>query len=97
MSEFVNNMDQATIVHGWRARGFSCDIRSDPPGQVWADFVHPTDELVMLIDGEIELRFSGQVLRPAVGQEILIPAGEAHTVVNSGRTRNRWYYGYKGS
>jgi len=51
----------------------------------------------MLIDGEIELRFSGQVLRPAVGQEILIPAGEAHAVVNSGRTRNRWYYGYKGS
>ena len=62
--------------------------------QVWADFVHATDESVMLIEGEIELRFAGQVLRPAVGEEVLIPATTPHTVVNVVTTRNRWLYGY---
>ena len=85
------------VARDWHARGFSCDIWTDSPGQVWADFVHASDELVMLIDGEIELRFAGRVLHPAVGEEILIPAGEAHTVVNIGHTRNHWYYGYKRS
>ena len=87
--------DRETVTRDWRARGFSCDIWSDPPGQIWADFVHASDELVMLIDGEIELHFGGQRLRPAVGEEILIPAGESHTVINVGHTRNHWYYGYR--
>jgi quercetin dioxygenase-like cupin family protein len=87
--------DRETVARDWRARGFGCDIWTDPPGQVWADFVHASDELLMLIDGEIELRFGGQRLRPAVGEEILIPAGEPHTVINIGHSRNHWYYGYR--
>ena len=62
--------DSQQTSRDWAARGFSCDIWTDPPGQVWADFVHATDELVMLIDGEIELRFSGRVLRPLAGEEV---------------------------
>jgi quercetin dioxygenase-like cupin family protein len=88
-------MNEETVARDWHARGYSCAIWTDPPGQVWADFVHASDELVMLIDGEIELRFGGQVLRPAAGEEILIPAGEAHTVINIGGSSNHWYYGYK--
>ena len=82
------------MARDWRARGFSCDLWSDPPGQVWADFVHASDELVMLVEGQIELRFGGRVLQPAVGEEVLIPAGAAHTVINIGQRRNRWLYGY---
>lgn len=89
--------ERATVARDWNARGFGCDIWSDAPGQVWADFVHVTDELVMLIDGEIELRFSGQIRHPAIGEEVLIPAGVAHTVINTGAARNHWYYGYKRS
>lgn len=88
-------MDKDRIARDWHARGFSCDTWTDPPGQVWADFVHATDELVMLIEGEIELRFAGQRLRPAVGEQVLIPAGEPHTVTNVGASRNRWLYGYR--
>lgn len=79
----------------WAEGGFSCDIWVDSPGQEWKDFVHPVDELVMLIEGEIELTFQGRTLRPAAGEEILIPAGAAHTVRNVGGVTNRWYYGYK--
>ena len=49
----------------------------------------------MLIDGLIELRFAGRVLRPAAGEEVLIPAGVSHTVINTGTTRNHWFYGYQ--
>lgn len=88
-------IDDAAIRHDWARRGFSCGIWTDPPGQVWADYVHDTDELVMLIEGEIEVSFLGQTLRPAVGQEVFIPARAPHTVANVGRTVNRWYYGYR--
>jgi hypothetical protein len=87
-------MDREQVARDWQARGFSCDIWTDPPEQVWADFVHASDELVMLIDGEIELRFAGRVLRPQAGEEVLIPAREAHTVINIGQTTNHWFYGY---
>lgn len=67
----------------------------DPPGRVWPDFVHQTEELVILKEGEIELSFSGKHIRPAVGEEVLIPAKTSHTVENIGETTNQWFYGYK--
>jgi mannose-6-phosphate isomerase-like protein (cupin superfamily) len=88
-------MDLSRVKQNWESRGFSCDLWVDPPGQVWADFVHATDELVMLIEGAVELSFAGKTLRPAVGEEVLIPAGVSHTVTNVGKTTNRWYYGYR--
>jgi mannose-6-phosphate isomerase-like protein (cupin superfamily) len=81
--------------HDWARRGFSCDIWTDAPGQVWRDFVHATDELVMPLEGEIELEFGGKIFRPRIGEEVLIPAGVRHTVRNVGRNVSRWYYGYK--
>jgi uncharacterized cupin superfamily protein len=82
------------VCREWEARGFSCDIWSDPPGQVWANFVHATDELVMLLEGEFELEYASRCLRPEVGEEVLILAGESHTVRNVGDSQNRWLYGY---
>ena len=87
--------DLTHVTKDWETRGFSCDIWTDPPGQVWMDYVHMVDELVMLIDGEMELSFSGQTIRPQVGEEVFIPAGARHTVRNIGKTVNHWYYGYK--
>lgn len=88
-------MDQNQVTENWAARGFSCGLWVDAPGQVWADFVHDVDELVMLVEGEIELEFGGKTLRPQVGEEILIPAGTNHTVRNIGTVTSRWLYGYK--
>jgi uncharacterized cupin superfamily protein len=87
------NIEQ--VCHEWEARGFSCDIWSDPPGQIWANFVHATDELVMLLEGEIELEYSSRCVRPEVGMVVLIPAGVSHTVRNIGDCQNRWLYGYR--
>ena len=89
------NIDQNTIRKDWNSRGFSCDIWIDPPGKVWANFIHRSDELLMLIDGEIELEMDGKILHPEIGEELLISAGMNHTVRNIGLVTNHWFYGYK--
>ena len=91
----ASSVDEAALEANWYSRGFSFGVWIDPPGQVWADFVHGTDELVMLIEGRLELSFNGTTLQPERGQEVLIPAGASHTVVNIGATTNRWLYGYR--
>lgn len=88
-------MDDSKVKSDWEKKGFSCGTWTDPPGQAWPNYVHDTDELVMLEEGEIELSFSGKTFRPNIGEAILIPALEPHTVRNIGQTTNRWYYGYK--
>ena len=76
-------------------RGYSFGVFVDPPGRVWPDFTHQTDEVVMLTKGEFELTFNGSSIRPAVGKETLIPAKALHTVENTGSVANEWLYGYK--
>lgn len=87
--------DQKKICQEWAARGFSCGTWVDPPGREWADFIHDTDELVMVVEGEQEFEMSGRRYCPPIGEELLIPAGTRHTARNVGRTPSRWLYGYK--
>ncbi len=87
-------VDQGAVARGWRERGFSCGLWVDPPGQVWEDYVHPVDELVVLVDGEVEFEVEGRVHRPRVGEELRIPARARHTVRNVGHGESRWLYGY---
>ena len=48
-------MEPNQLKQNLESRGYSFGIFKDPPGQVWADFVHKTDELVVLAEGEIEI------------------------------------------
>jgi mannose-6-phosphate isomerase-like protein (cupin superfamily) len=66
------------------------------PGQVWKDYTHSTDELLMVLEGELELEMQGRTIRPRRGEEVLIPARVRHTVRNVGGTTARWLYGYQG-
>ena len=49
-------MNSSLIKENWRSRGYSFGVFQDPPKQVWANFVHKTDELVVLAEGEIKWR-----------------------------------------
>lgn len=40
---------QNRIETDWAARGFSCELWTDPPGQTWEDFSHATDEVVIVL------------------------------------------------
>ena len=88
-------MDQERVAKDWAARGFSCDLWVDPPGREWADFVHDTDELVMLLEGEEEFEMCGKKYRLKVGEELLIPTGTYHTARSIGKVTSKWLYGYK--
>ena len=88
-------MNSEQIKKDWNSKGYSFGIFKDPPGQVWPDFVHKTDELVVLAEGKIEIEIEGQSQQPPIGMEVFIPAKAMHTVRNVGKTNNVWYYGYK--
>jgi len=86
--------DLKAIEKDWRGRGFSFGIWTDPPGQVWSNYVHDADELFLVLEGLVELELEGEILRPDPGVEILIPARAPHTVRNAGNVVSRWLYGY---
>lgn len=88
-------VDRQEIAEAWAARGFGCDLWTDPPGQCWEDFTHPTDELVCVLEGQVEFEIGVQVSQPRPGEELLIPAGVVHSVRNKGKTTAIWLYGYK--
>jgi mannose-6-phosphate isomerase-like protein (cupin superfamily) len=88
-------IDREQVKCDWASRGFSCDLWIDPPGQRWDDFTHPTDELVIVLEGKMEFEIASQVCHPDMGEELLIPAGAVHSARNIGATTARWLYGYK--
>ncbi|MCI0526849.1 MAG: cupin domain-containing protein [Nitrospira sp.] len=88
-------IDRNQVGKDWHTRGFSCDLWVDPPGQVWEDYIHSTDELLMILEGELEMEMQGKTFRPKIGEEVFISAKTLHTVRNVGNTTSRWLYGYK--
>lgn len=89
------DVDREDVRRHWSHRGFSCGLWTDPPGRIWRDYRHDSDELFMLVDGEIELEVEGKAVVPRPGQEIVIPALARHTVRNIGSTVSHWLYGYR--
>jgi mannose-6-phosphate isomerase-like protein (cupin superfamily) len=70
-------------------------IRPARSGQERIGKVHDVHELFMVVAGQVELALGSAVLRPAVGEEVLIPAGMRHTVRNVGTGPARWLYAYR--
>lgn len=91
----TGRMDHDEIEADWAARGFSCEVWVDPPGQCWEDFTHATDELVIVLEGEMEFEIEGQTQHPQPGEELLIPAGAVHSARNIVSTTARWLVGYR--
>ena len=74
-------MDSNQIKQDWNSRGYSFGVFRDPPGQVWADFVHRTDELVVHAEGEIEVEIEGKAERFQIGGMVFIPAKEIWKII----------------
>ena len=87
--------DREKIASDWAARGFSCDLWIDPPGQRWENYTHRVDEVILVLEGEMEFEVEGKIFHPKVGAEIFIPAEAIHSARNIGKHEARWLYGYK--
>src|SRR3990167_3442873 len=83
------------VEKNWKSRNFSCGLWEDPPGQTWEGYVHEVDELLMVLEGELELEISGKLVHPKINEEILISAKAVHSVRNVGKRVSRWLYGYR--
>lgn len=90
----MSETNREQISADWETRGFCCDLWIDPPGQRWENFTHATDELVIVLEGEMEFEVEGEIHHPQPGEELLIPAGALHSARNIGNTTARWLYGY---
>jgi quercetin dioxygenase-like cupin family protein len=90
----MTTIDREEVLARWRDRGFRGGLWVDPPGQVWEGFVHDEDELLMVVQGRLEIELPGRRIVPALGEEIEIPAGVPHSVRNVGETIARWLYAY---
>jgi quercetin dioxygenase-like cupin family protein len=93
--QVMTGIDRDQIKADRAKRGFTCGLWVDAPGQRWEDFTHRTDELCVVLEGEMEFAIAGQVCRPAIGEVLFIPAGAVHSARNTGMTTARWLYGYK--
>lgn len=87
-------MNRNKIEEDWNKRGYSFGVFTDPPGQVWEDFVHDSDELFMVVKGRVEVILDGKSKIPALGEEVFIPKGCINTVKNVGDGESEWFYGY---
>jgi len=91
---FGRPVDRADVAAQWRARGYSCHDFADPPGRVWRDFVHETDEVVTVAEGRLELTVGSEVVLVEPGDEAFVPKGALHTVRNVHHGTTRWLFGY---
>jgi len=92
--KFPQPVDQAQVDNDWRARGFGCDLFVDPPGQEWNNFTHSTNELVMVVEGRLEMKMLGETYEMDAGDEIYIPKDALHSVKNIHSGITRWLFGY---
>ena len=88
-------MNSSKIKENQRSRGYSFGVFQDLSKQVWVNFVHKADKLVLLAEGEIEVEIEGKAYRPEIGEEVFIPANASYTFRNIGFKGNVCYYGYK--
>ena len=77
----MTNIIPELIKQNWNSRGYSFGVFRDPPGQVWADFVHQTDEHVVLAEGEIEMKIERKAERFQIGGMVFIPAKEIWKII----------------
>ena len=91
---FALPLDRAAVAADWRLRGYSCGLFVDPPGQKWLDFVHDCNELVTPVEGRLEMHVGKERFLLEPGDEVFIPTGAMHSVINAYDGTSRWLYCY---
>lgn len=79
----------------WGSRGFTANTQVDPPGKTWPMHQHPVDEIVELNQGVINMKIGAKKQRLKAGAEVIVPRRTPHNIRNPGRTRARYFYGFR--
>jgi len=93
-SAFAKPVDLGAVEKEWRALGFSFGVFRDPPGQEWKDFVHATDEFVVVAAGELTISVGEETGHCVPGDMVRIPKGARHSLKTTSPDGSVWLYGY---
>ena len=74
-------MNSDLIKRDWHLRGYSFGVFRKPASQVWAYFIHRTNDLVVFAEGEIEEEIEGKAERFQIGEMVFIPAKEIWKII----------------
>lgn len=74
--------------------GFTFGTFRDSFGQIWKDFVHDTDEFVVVADGLLDIEVAGERAQCGPGDLVRIPANASHTLITMSDEGSVWHYGY---
>ena len=89
MSDSKLKIDLEQLKNKWKEQGLICEVWELSPGDSWSDPGHKTNEFFVLLEGQMEVSCQGKVSNPKIGQEIMVPAKEPHTVTNYGKIVSR--------
>jgi len=87
-------VDHEGVRRAWAGEGFSFGVFRDPPGQEWNDFVHDTDEYVLVAEGEMAIVVGGESFEAAAGDLVRIPRNTSHSLRTLSASGSVWLYGY---
>jgi quercetin dioxygenase-like cupin family protein len=87
-------VDFASVEDDWRSEGFSFGVFRDPPGQEWNDFTHPSDEYVLVAEGQLKIDVGKQSEICEAGDLVRIPRRVRHSLKTLSPDGSVWLYGY---
>ncbi len=93
-SAYSTPVNSEQVEREWRANGFTFGMFRDPPGQEWNDFVHDTDEYVVVAEGELQIRVGEEMATCTAGDLVWIPRHVLHSLKTISDHGSIWLYGY---
>lgn len=87
-------VDFQAVESDWETEGFSFGVFRDPPGQEWNNFVHSTDEYVLVAEGELKMNVGEERVTAHPGDLVRIPKGAYHSLKTVSSQGSVWLYGY---
>ena len=87
-------IDTRSVQSKWSDEGFSFGEFNDPPGQEWNDFVHGTDEYVLVSEGMLQIDVGSERFVAESGDLIRIPRNVNHSLKTVSPDGSVWLYGY---
>lgn len=91
---FARPVTQNDVKTAWQQQGFSFGVFRDVAGQEWNDFVHDTDEYVVVAKGKLTVNVGLETAACEAGDLIRIPRGTEHSLKTTSPTGSVWFYGY---
>lgn len=87
-------IDFEAVRRAWAGEGFSFGVFRDPPGQAWNDFVHDSDEYVLVAEGRMTITVGGESFEATAGDLVRIPRDTSHSLRTLSPSGSVWLYGY---